>query len=272
MSEWNATSYEGKDNLLRIVKNEAAAFFEMVDMPENWEKPTASGHWQVRDIVGHLVDTTEGYLERFDTTRSGTVAEALAPLTDMAKVADERALAFRDVPRGELLTRLKDDYSQAMKMFEETGEEDWGGFVVTHGYMGPMPSWFYPVGQLMDYGIHGWDVREGLGLEHFLGPDVADMLVPFAYIVWQATTVPSKRGDGDLDIAIKTTGHNGGTTRIKVTDDGMTYEAGSEEGAQAVIELDPASLVLHAFGRTRGGYVSGDMDAAKRFANCFFRF
>ena len=29
--------------------------------PGVWENPTASGHWQVRDIIGHLVDTTEGY-------------------------------------------------------------------------------------------------------------------------------------------------------------------------------------------------------------------
>jgi uncharacterized protein (TIGR03083 family) len=272
MSEWNATSYEGKDNLLRIVKNEAAAFFELVDVPERWEAPTASGHWQVRDIVGHIVDTTEGYLERFDTTRGGSAAEGLAPLTGMAKTADERALKFREVPRGELLTRLKDDFDQAMKMFEETGEEDWGGFIVTHAFMGPMPAWFYPVGQLMDYGVHGWDIREGQGWDHFLSPDAADMLVPMMFAVWQATTDPARLKGEDVDVAVKVTGRNAGTTRIKITKDGMAYEPGDEKGAQAVIEFDPASLVLNAFGRARTGTVYGNTEAASSFANCFFRF
>jgi uncharacterized protein (TIGR03083 family) len=271
MSEWDATSYEGKPTLLRVVREEAESLFTLAEKPENWEAPTASGHWQVRDIVGHIIDTTEGYLERFDTTRGGGEADALAPLNGMAKLADERAQAFRGTPQKELLTRLHDDFDQAMKMFEETGEKDWGGLIVTHGYMGPLPAWFYPVGQLMDYGVHSWDIREGLKMEHFLSPDAADLLVPFMFIVWQATTDTSRLGGKNLDIAVKVSGRNGGTTRIKVTQDGMTFEPGSEEGAQAVIEFDAASLVLSAFGRARTGTVSGDMDAAGRFAGLFFR-
>ncbi len=269
--QWDATNYAAKDNLLRVVREEAESFFASAEVPENWQSPTASGHWQVRDIVGHIIDTTEGYIERFDVTRGGGTAEGLAPITEMAVTADKRALAFRDSPREELLSRLRDAFSQAMKMFEELTEEDWGGFMVTHAYYGPLPAWFYPVGQIMDYGVHGWDIREGLGMEHFLSPDVADFLAPIMIANWQYTADVSRLGGRDLDVAARVTGRNSGTFRIKVTSEGMTYEPGSADGAQAVIDFDSASLVLTAFGRTRTGTPYGDLDAARRFANLFFR-
>jgi uncharacterized protein (TIGR03083 family) len=270
-AEWDATDYAAKDNLLRVVREEAERLFAFADVPEHWQTPTTSGHWQLRDIVGHLIDTTEGYIDRFDTTRSGGTAEALAPLTDMAYTADKRALDFRSMARADALGRLHEAFGRAMKMFEEVDEKDWGALMITHAYMGPVPAFFYPVGQLMDYGVHGWDVREGLNLPHFMSPDAADLLVPFMFVLWQATTDTSRLEGEDLDVAVQVSGRNGGTTRIKVTKEGMTYEPGSEEGAQVVIGFDPASLVLTAFGRARSGTPYGDQDAARRFAGLFFR-
>ena len=269
--QWDATNYAAKDNLLRVVREEAEAFFARAEVPENWELPTSSGHWQVRDLVGHLVDTTEGYLERFETTRRGASAQGLAPLTEMARTADKRALEFRSVPREELLARLHDAFGRAMKMFEQVNEEDWGSLMVTHAYMGPLPAFFYPVAQLMDYGVHSWDIREGLGTPHFMNPDAADLLVPFMFVLWQATTDTSRLEGGDLDIAVRVSGRNGGTQRVKVTPEGMAYEPGSAEGAQVLLDFDPASLVLTAFGRARSGTPYGDLDAARRFAGLFFR-
>jgi uncharacterized protein (TIGR03083 family) len=270
-AQWDATNYAAKENLLRVVREEADSFFSLVEVPENWQLPTTSGHWQVRDIVGHLVDTTEGYIERFETTRGGEAADALAPLTEMAATADQRALTFRDVPRQELVSRLHDAFSRAMKMFEEVGEDDWSSFMVTHAYMGPTPAFFYPIGQLMDYGVHGWDVREGLEKPHFLSADAADLLVPFMFVLWQATADTSRLEGDELDVAVRVSGRNGGTYRVKVTRDGMTYEPGSGEGASVVLDFDPASLVLTAFGRTRAGTAYGDLGAARRFAGLFFR-
>jgi uncharacterized protein (TIGR03083 family) len=269
--QWDATNYAAKDNLLRVVREEAEAFFARAEVPENWELPTSSGHWQVRDLVGHLVDTTEGYLERFETTRRGASAQGLAPLTEMARTADKRALEFRSVPREELLARLHDAFGRAMKMFEQVNEEDWGSLMVTHAYMGPLPAFFYPVAQLMDYGVHSWDIREGLGTPHFMNPDAADLLVPFMFVLWQATTDNSRLEGGDLDVAVRVSGRNGGTQRVKVTPEGMAYEPGSAEGAQVLLDFDPASLVLTAFGRARSGTPYGDLDAARRFAGLFFR-
>jgi uncharacterized protein (TIGR03083 family) len=269
--QWDATNFAAKDNLLRVVREEAESFFAFAEVPEKWEAPTSSGHWQVRDIVGHIIDTTEGYLERFDKTRSGGTAEGLAPLTEMASTADQRALEYRNLPREELLARLRTDFERVMKVFEGIQEEDWGAFTVTHGYMGPLPAFFYPIAQIMDYGVHGWDVREGAKMSHFLSPDAADFLVPFMFVVWQATTDTSRLEGDDLDIAVRVSGRNGGTYRIAVTKDGMSFEQGSPDGAQVLLDFDPASLVLTAFGRARSGTPYGDPDAARKFAGLFFR-
>lgn len=268
--QWDVMNPAGKDTLLRTVRDEAQRFFALADVPENWQSPTASGHWQVRDLVGHLIDTTEGYLERFQTTREGGTAEGLAALTDMATTADKRALEFRNSSREELLPRLRADFEQAMKMFENLTPEEWGSFMVVHGYMGPLPAWFFPVGQLMDYSVHGWDIREGLEMPHFFSADAADLLVPLMFVLWQATTDTSRLEGADLDVAIRVGGRNSGTYRVKVTKDGMTYEPGTDD-AQVVLDFDPASLVLTAFGRSRAGTAYGDLDAARRFAGLFFR-
>jgi uncharacterized protein (TIGR03083 family) len=268
--QWDATTYAAKDNLLRVVREEAEGFFALAEVPENWHSPTTSGHWQVRDLVAHIIDTTEGYLQRFETTRGGDTAEALAPITEMASTADERTREFRKLPREELLARLRDDFERAMKMFEDIGEEDWSGLMVTHAYMGPVPAFFYPIGQLMDYGVHSWDIREGLELPHFLSADAADLLVPFMFGLWQATTDTSRLSGDDLDVAVRVSGRNARTLRVKVSKEGMSYEPGDAEGAQVVLDFDPVSLVLTAFGRVSSGTPDGDMDAARRFAGLFF--
>lgn len=270
-AEWDATNFAAKENLLRVVREEAESFFALAEVPANWEASTAAGHWQVRDIVGHMVDTTEGYIERFATTHEGGTAEAIAPLSEMAVNADKRARIHREAPQAELMSRLQDAFGRAMKMFEAVDEKDWQGFMVTHGYMGPLPAFFYPIAQLMDYGVHGWDVREGLGMAHFLSADAADLLVPFMFVLWQATTDVSRLEGGPLEVGVRVTGRNAGTFRVTCSSEGMSYENGTADDLPALIDFDPASLVLTAFGRARSGTAYGDLEAARRFAGLFFR-
>jgi uncharacterized protein (TIGR03083 family) len=270
-SQWDATNFAAKDNLLRVVREEAEGFFALAEKPENWDSPTPAGHWRVRNLVAHIADTTEGYLERFETTRAGGTAEPLAPLDQMAVTADKRAQALSGAPQDEQMARLREDFSRAMKMFEEVNEQDWSNFLITHAYMGPVPAFFYPIGQLMDYGVHGWDLREGLGLSHFLSSDAADLLVPFMFVLWQATTDVSRLGDESLQVGVRVSGRNAGTYRVTVTGEGMAYEPGSADDLPVLIDFDPASLVLTAFGRTCSGTPYGDLDAARKFAGLFFR-
>ena len=69
MSAWNFMSYESKDNLLEAIRRESAGMFALAEDPESWTAPTGAGHWQVRDVFGHLIDTTETYFVGFDAAR-----------------------------------------------------------------------------------------------------------------------------------------------------------------------------------------------------------
>jgi uncharacterized protein (TIGR03083 family) len=262
-------SYEGKETILRVVRNEADRFFAMVDSDEAWQAPTGAGTWQVRDIVGHLVDTTEAYFVAFDAARSNTEIPGGFGLPGMATRVNEQALALRTEPREALVDRLRTDFDKMMGIFDGLTEDDWGNLMVNHFYMGPLPAFFYPAFQLMDYGVHSWDVRQGTGRAHGLSGDVADLLTPFMFVLWKYTVAGTPE---HCEIGIRvTSGHNAGDTRVTVGEDGMDYQPGDVSGLPAVVEFDPGSFVLTAFGRSNSGSVRGDHAAADRYLNLFFR-
>jgi len=66
---FNSMDYSAKDTVLDVVRTERANFFNIVDDPKNWYVQTRCTEWEVRDIVGHMIDVTEGYLSRWDMAR-----------------------------------------------------------------------------------------------------------------------------------------------------------------------------------------------------------
>jgi len=270
MSSWNAMTYDGKDNILRVVRREAEQFFDLANSEDAWQRSTGAGHWQVRDVVAHLVDTTESYFVAFDAARSKTEVEQAYGLPGMAKRCDDMAQALRRESRSDLIDRAKTDFDKIMEIFDALGPDEWAGLTVPHFYMGPLPAFFYPAFQLMDYGVHSWDIRQGTGRAHGLAGDVADLLTPFMFVLWKYTTTPAEGDPMAVGIRV-TSGPNAGETRITCGPDGMDYESGSVDDLASVIEFDAGSFVLTAFGRTNAGTVRGDMALADRYLNGFFR-
>jgi uncharacterized protein (TIGR03083 family) len=271
MTEWNAMTYEGKDTILRVVRDQAQQMFALAEQAGAWDAPTACESWEVRDVIGHLVDTMEGYFKAFDVARSGATAENAYGLLGMHERAGDSARAFRNLSQQEMMTRVRADFATMMGLLEPLNEEEWTSMIVPHFYMGPVPAFIYAAGQLMDFGVHTWDIREGQGKAHALPSDAADLLVPFMFIIWQSTIRPdADRTPFTVGVSV-TTGHNAGSYRVTVTEDGMSYEPGSVDDLPAVIEFDAGSMVLTAFGRINGGTVKGDQALADRFLNLFHR-
>jgi uncharacterized protein (TIGR03083 family) len=267
MGEWNAMTYEGKDTMLRVVRREAERMFAMVEEPGAFNAATACTGWSARDVVGHLVDTTEGYFDSFDAARSSQQRE-LSNLPAMLETANKGAIRFRDLTQQELMDRIRIDFDKMMGILEPLTKEEWEGFIVEHYYMGPVPAFFYAAGQLMDYAVHGWDIMEGRGQHHVLDADSADLLVPFMLLVWKYTIRP----DADLtpyEIGLRISGNSGGDYRVSMSEAGMEYGLGDIDGLTR-IEYDPGSLVLAAYNRTHAGAVRGDPALAHRFLNSFF--
>jgi uncharacterized protein (TIGR03083 family) len=270
MNEWNFMDPASKDNVLRLIRQESDEFFNLASEPSAWDAPTGAGHWKVRDVVGHLVDTTEAYFVGFDAARGqGTAPDPLG-LVDMHTYVDQGAQAHRETAQTELLERLETDRAKMLEVFEGLSDDDWGGLTVGHKYMGPLPAFFYPIFQLVDYTVHSWDIRQGTGRSHAIDGEAADLLVPLCFILWQATAKSASVTE-PYTIGIRVSGRNAGDSRVTVSPEGMNVEPGAVDDVPLVIEFDAASFVLTAYGRINGGTARGDRRLADDYCNLFFR-
>jgi uncharacterized protein (TIGR03083 family) len=270
MDEWDATSYEGKPTILRVVRDEANRLFELAESDGAWKASTACPGWTTADVVGHIVDTTEGYFAAFDAARGGVEPAQPYGLSGMGARVNAQATAFRDLPQQEMMDRLRSDFDRMMAILDGLSAEEWTGLMVPHFYMGTLPAYFYAAGQLMDYAVHSWDIRQGTGRAHCLPGEAADLLVPFMFVLWQSTV----RSDADLtpmELGVRVSGRNAGDYRITVGEQGLSYRQDGIDDLPTVLDFDAGSLVLTTFGRCNAGTVRGDLAIADRFLNLFFR-
>jgi uncharacterized protein (TIGR03083 family) len=266
---WDFWDPASKVRLLGVLRREIDSLFEFAADPARWDTPTACEGWELRDMVGHLVDATASYLSGLDLARRGlAAAEAPVGVARMAKESDEAARAFRPVPRDELLGRLRDQNDRLLQELASLSDTDWSGLMVPDRYLGPLPAMIVAEGMLGGATVHGWDVRQGIGAPNGIADDAADLLVPFVFLVW-ATTADTTSVDAPYTIGIRTTGRNGGDTRVNVSADGFWSAAGEIDTCPAILGFDPATLVLTAYGRINGGTVRGDEQLASRFRSLF---
>src|SRR5258706_69049 len=261
---WNFQDPAARGRLLGVVRRELDEMFELAAEPERWHTPTACPGWEIRDMIGHLVDATEGYLTAFDLARRGGRAPDPVGVAGMARASDEAARAFRSVPRADLLARLRAGTDRLLEEIESVSDAEWSGLIVSDPYLGPLPVMIIAAGLLGGSAVHGWDVREGLGMPHTIAGDTADLLVPFVFLLWWATANTTSVGT-PYAIGIRTTGHNGGDTRIGVSDKGLEFAPADIDRCPAILEFDPATLVLTAYNRINAGTIRGDPKVATDF-------
>ena len=92
--------------------------------------------------------------------------------------------------------------------------------------------------------------------------------MPFIYVLWSATA-DTTSVDSPYAIGVRTTGQNGGDTRFDVSDTGLQFAPGDLDGCQAILEFDPGTLALTAYGRINAGMVRGDQHLASSFRSLF---
>ncbi len=273
MSPVNSMDYSGKDTVLDVIRKESSDFFTLVEDPNNWNVQTRCTEWEVRDLVGHMIDVTEGYLTRWDSARKNEPRESVGLLV-MSHDLNTHAQTFRNMPREAAIARLKADYDRMMEIFEDLTPEEWNNFLVTHPFMGPLPTFFYPAFHVMDYGVHTWDIRWGLGeKERKLDERTAGVLVPYMLYALLPSTVDAESAkDVDVVFGIDVSGEWGGKWRATVKDG--KFEAKPTDNfddCQAVFSYDPSDFVLTAFQRFPGGEATGDPEVIKQVRNLFFR-
>ena len=273
MSKVNSMDFSGKDTVLDVVEKEAHDFFGLVDDPKNWQVQTRCTEWQTRDIVGHMIDVTEGYLKRWEKARKKEPANSVGVLV-MSHDLNEAAQSFRSLKREVAVDRLKKDYHEMMDIFCELTADEWQNFMVTHPFMGPLPTLFYPAFHVMDYGVHTWDIRYGLGEKtRKLNERTAGVLIPFMLGALLPSTVDAKSAKGvDIKYGIEVSGEWGGRWQATVKDGKFEAkpETDSFGGCDAIFSYDPSDFVLTAFQRFPGGAARGDYQVINKVRNLFF--
>jgi uncharacterized protein (TIGR03083 family) len=263
--------HSGKEFLLNLDRAERAEFYRLLDEAP-WEGKTESGHWQVRDLCGHMIDVTEGYLDRFDAARTGRQVPEPLGLKIMAQKLDEGALGFRSLSKQEAITRLKTASDKVFEIFDGLDDTSWAGEIVSHVYMGPLPACFFAAFQLIDYSIHSWDIKAGLGREEPLSDAAATTLIPFMLIVMQYTVDAERALDFKTRFGIEVAGPGGGAWCVNVDGTSVNIEEdGATSDCEAVFKFNPSEFVLSTYQRRRGGTVSGDAALGERIRDLLFK-
>ena len=266
----NVAEFGSKQFLSDLDRTERAEFYKLLDEAP-WEGKTASGHWQVRDLCGHMIDVTEAYLERFAMARAVQQAPAPLGLPIMASKLDEGASRFRSLSKEQAITRLKTASDRMFEIFDALDETQWAGEIINHVYMGPLPAYFYPWFQLIDYSIHSWDIKAGLGRDEPLSDAAAVTLIPVMLIVIQYT-VDAQHAEGlKTRFGVEVTGRGGGSWCINVDGTSVSYAEGATEGCPVVFSFNPSDFVLSTYQRKRGGTVAGDPVLAERIRDLLFK-
>ncbi len=268
----NPMSYEGKPLVLDVVRKERADFEKLIEDPKNWNVQTRCTEWEVRDIVGHMIDVTESYLNRWAKAQKGEAAD-VTPLTSMADLLNKGAQSFRKYPREEVLARWKEDSDKMLSVFEGLDEKQWNNFLVTHGFMGPLPTFFYPAFHVMDYGVHTWDIRYGLGEKtRRLDERTAGVLIPYMLYALMPNTVAEAAKGEDLTYGLNISGDWGGKYKVTLKDG--KWEAkpddGKFTGCDAIFDYDASDFVLTCYGRFPGGAARGDPEVIEKVRHLFF--
>jgi len=270
---FNPMDFKNKDKLLDVVRTERSKFYEVIDNPDNWNVDTRCEGWEVRDLVGHMIDVTEGYLNRWEIAKKGEEAPAPLGWTVMAEELNKGALAFRKLSREEAIARLKTASDKLMTIFENLTEKEWNGFLVSHVFSGTLPAMFYPAFQIMDYGVHTWDMHWGLGeKEARLDERTAGVLLPYMFIIWQYSVDQEEAKGVDITYGIKVDGEWGGQWKITVKAGQFSYEPADDlSDAQAVFHYHhPSDMVLTTYQRIQGGEATGDPEVIEKVGNLFF--
>lgn len=269
----NPMEYGSKDLVLDVLRTERRRFYEVMEDPEKWHVDTRCEGWEVRDLVGHMIDVSEAYLDRWAIAEQDAEAPPALGWQVMAEELNEGALAFRGLERQEAINRLRSASDRLMGIFEDLDEESWNNFMVAHVFSGPVPAFCYPAFQIMDYGVHSWDMRWGLGdKDSRLEERTAGVLLPYMFVIWQFSVDQDVAEGVDIEYGIEVDGEWGGKWKCAIRDGQFSYEPAEDlSDVDTIFHYDhPSDMVLTTYQRIQGGQATGDPEVIDTVRNVFF--
>jgi hypothetical protein len=230
--------------VLDVVSTERGRFYNVIDNPKNWNVDTRCEGWQVRDLVGHMIDVTENYLNRWDMAHKGEYPQGRGWLV-MADDLNKGALAFRSLSRDEAISRLK----AASETDDHLRKLDGGrGAALTWLTFSGTTFVLLPRFQIMDC-VHTWDMHWGLGDKEAKLMSNAGF-GSYMFIIWQYSVDHEAAKGVDITYGVKVDGEWGGRWKLRVKDGQLSYEA-ADDCRLAVSTIGSSDMVLTAYQRFR---------------------
>src|SRR5947199_8154713 len=75
----NPMSAEGKDTVMTVMRRDRDNFTRLVSDAKNWNVDTRCTGWEVRELVGHVIDVMEGYFKNWEAAVAGKDGTARGP-------------------------------------------------------------------------------------------------------------------------------------------------------------------------------------------------
>ena len=75
---WDYRMLAGRGRVLAVLRREIDEMIEFSRASAHWHDPTACEGWELRDMVGPLVDATTSYLSGFNRARRGVTGDERA--------------------------------------------------------------------------------------------------------------------------------------------------------------------------------------------------
>ena len=259
---------EGQEHLLGLLRKE---YRQLLDLAvglddKQWSAASPCEGWEVRDVVGHMVDVAESYLGYFTLAENGWDLGAPLGWDAYPGNLSDCALSYRRLPRLEALARLEGLSEPLLRKFEALDANQWSTTLIPHRYAGPFPAFAMAVFQLIDYAVHSWDVRVATGGDDGIDYETTQPLVPFSFMVYTFLFDASKAAGNDVTLQYDVLHPDGDVEpwTVAVRDGQLHVVPGAPEAPEATVRVSPTDLLLRVF-RQRSCPVTGDEGAVARF-------
>jgi len=224
--------------------------------PEAWRKPSACDHWEVGDVVAHLVLGAEIYAESISR---GLRGDASAP-AGRPPIGSFNAASFSEPMAQTTLSRRESLGDQLLSTFDATNDQ----LNLLHAGLG-LQDWEKPCYhgaaalvapvrtfldlRMFELALHGWDIRSSLEPAAHLSDEslpILTGLIPqfIGWGFWSGSRLPSP-----IRYRFHLTGPGASNSDIIVAGDTVRMEPVGADTAHVTFHGDTETFVLLMLGR-----------------------
>ena len=269
----------GRIALIRGLSDRLREF--MASLPqEEWTRPSACEHWEVRDVVAHV---TSGAGRQIDSMRRGLAGDCSSPpgfesvdLTTLSATNVNRDIALRKELGDQLLPAFAARHEKLTGLLDGFTAKGWDT-PCWHARKGAMPAEEYVDLRVQELAIHDWDIRSGLDAGARLDPESVPALLEIAPSWLRASFRPGPPLAPPAVFRFEVAAPAAFSHDVVVKGDGFQLGPAGESKAGVVVRCDADSYLLYLYGRLTAAAgvaagrldVDGDASQLQRFEEWF---